>query len=553
MKFNFGFFVSVLACGVILNALPVDDLKFALHKLSPLIQSDMRLRELVAENCGSLESSSATPLEKHILERLPVPSRELETGAECVLVAQHAKATRLRLRSYYDFHLQIRGFDSQPIADTHFAVDFPRPLVLLPLLVFLLALVFEFRRWGIAATIGSYIFMLCGANLILLLESVGRAVKTSLTGEQSWLGLYLILFWAALCRGRTRRPKSPPLGTPTSEGRWINRAVLGTIGLWNPAAFTVSGALLAPFRGAVTRLSPFFTAQVAAIAMSLYLLSLSQADWKASVVESLSLPRYFTFGTLLFMLLEHESPKREPISWRLPAFWRTLLFVTVSEAAAFHFPAWDTVPTLTRIGIALVSSQLIWPLHMNWKRVSLDTFKWGSALLTAAVISVLSHQLSVTDLALLLFDPRIHPTGVVFFTFLSGLCLGFITGNFAVAFFPLFMTLMKAASVPLVKAALLDGILAGILLSPFSIHNLLPAAQFSLKMPRLIAYRFQQLAFPLLIGLLIYAVSAINSVAILRPATFIFLCLVAVVFQLKKAAWRLQNYTISPDLRSDAR
>ena len=109
---------------------------------------------------------------------------------------------------------------------------------------------------------------------------------------------------------------------------------------------------------------------------------------------------------------------------------------------------------------------------------------------------------------------------------------------------------MKTASVPLVRAALLDGILAGILLSPFSLVNLIPAAQFRIGMGALIAERFRQLAFPLEIGVTIYAIGAINSVGILRPATFVFLCLVAVAYQLRKGAWRFGNYTISPDLHS---
>ncbi len=549
---NLGFLVSVVACTIILNALPIDDTKLALHKLSPLLQGDMRMREQVAEHCAALSAKTATPIEKFVLERLPVPARE-SGGPECSLVAQSSKATRLGLRSFWDFQVQIRNADAMPIADGHYALDFPRPLVLLPLVVFLLALIFEFRHWGLGWTLGSYLFLLCGANLIRLIQTLGQGVRTAFVGEQTVTGLVLITIWVALVRNRRTEEARPVLAsTVSNDGRWMNRAILGGVGLWNPAAFTIAGRLFLPFQGAVNRIASFLTAQVAAVCLSLYLFSFEMNRLGAFASDSLLLPRYFTFGALIFMFLQHERPKREPIAWKLGGFWRTLLCIVAIEASAFHFRIWDGTSTITRIGLALVLSQLLWPAAVRWKPFAQQAAHWSTIVVLSACIAVLSAQLSVTDLTLLIFDPRIHPTGVVFFTFLSGIILGFVTGSFAVAFFALFATLMKTAAVPLVKAALLDGILAGILLSPLSIHNLLPAAQFGLSMSNLIAYRFKQLAFPLAIGTLIYAVAAINSVAILRPATFVFLCLIAVVVQLKRKAWKLKNYTISLDSRSGA-
>lgn len=338
----------------------------------------------------------------------------------------------------------------------------------------------------------------------------------------------------------------------SNDGRWLNRAILGSIGLWNPAAFTIAGRLFLPFQGSVNRIASFFTAQVAAVCLSLYLLAFDINQLQAFMSDSLLLPRYFTFGALIFMFLQHERPKREPITWKLGGFWRSVLCIVAIEAMAFHFRFLEGTSTITRIGAALVISQLLAPVGVRWKSFGREALHWSAMVVLSACIAVLSAQLSVTDLTLLIFDPRIHPTGVVFFTFLSGIVLGFVSGSFAISFFALFATLMKTAAVPLVKAALLDGILAGILLSPLSIHNLLPAAQFGVSMSNLIAYRFKQLAFPLAIGTLIYAVAAINSVAILRPATFVFLCLVAVVAQLKRKAWKLKNYTISLDSRNAA-
>jgi hypothetical protein len=88
-----GFFVSVVAIATILNALPMNDMKFAHSKLAGLLQSDLRLREQVAERCSSLSSREETSTEKLILENLPVPTRPTNSGP-CFVFAQSAQATR---------------------------------------------------------------------------------------------------------------------------------------------------------------------------------------------------------------------------------------------------------------------------------------------------------------------------------------------------------------------------------------------------------------------------------------------------------------------------
>ena len=546
-RFNFGFFVSAFACAVILNTVSVWDLKFALHEMGPMLLADVGFRDAVANKCGILHPGSASVTEKYILEHFPLPQKEVERG-ECTLLAQSAHATRLRLRDYWDFQVQVRDADNVPIADRHFAVDFPRPLVLLPLVLFLLALVFEFRRWGLGATVLSYIFLACGANLILAVQRVSQATRTLFTSEQSWAGIFLIGLFVALCRGR--KTKQPQTAIPTVKQKLGNRALIGAVALWNPVVFTLGGRLLLPFRGSLQRVAPFLSFQVAAVCLSVYLLTLGSDGISAFFSKSLWMPRYFTFSALLFLILHHGKIRREPLTWEMPGFSRMVLGVVIVEAWAFHSNIWEGTSNLTRIGIGLVAGQLAWPFEMDWKRVGKEIVRWGGPLFLGALLTVLSTQTSVADLVLLGVDPRQHPTGAAFFTFLCGICLGFVSGGFATAFFTLFMATTKADTLAVVQAALLDGILAGILLSPFSLLNLIPAAQFGVSIQAIVVQRFRILALPLLIAALIYAVSAITSVAILRPATFLFLCLVAVVVQLKRSRWRLGNYTISPDLRN---
>lgn len=545
-RFNFGFFVSAVACAVILNSVTVGDLKFALHELAPLLQSDIRFRDQVAEKCGTLSAPGGTVTDKFVQERFPIPSATA-TPVECTLLTQTSSITRLQLRSFWDFHIQVRDPSGTPVAERHFGVDFPTPLVLLPLVLFLLALIFEFKRWGIRWTAATFLFLSCGANVIQVLRSLVEGTRTVFTGEQSWVGMFLVLFWVALCRGRQMQ-RLPATVSP--EGRWLNRGIVGALGLWNPAALTLGARLLLPYRGTIARVAPFFSFQVLIVALSVYLLTLGTDGVRAFFSHSLWMPRYFTFGTLLFLFLQYEKPKYEPLVWHLPGIWRTLVLIGAIELWALYSPIWDGTSNLTRIGVGLVLGQLVWPTNLVWKRIGRDMGRWSSALFLGAFLTVLSTQQGVADMMLLALDPHMHPTGMVFFTFVAGLAMGFVTGGFAVAFFGLFMAMMKAATVPLVQAALLDGVLAGILLSPFSVLNLLPASQFGLSASSVVAHRFKQLAFPLAIGLLIYAVSAITSVAILRPATFIFVCLIAVVIHLKQASWRFGNYTIAQGLRS---
>ena len=381
-------------------------MKMAFHKLGPALQSDIRFREQIASHCGTLNSEAPSPVEKFVMEHLPIPNRT-GPGTACTLLAKHAHATRYHIRSYWDFKIQIRNQDGVPIADRHFNLEFPRPLVLLPLALFLLALVFEFPQWGLKATALSYVFLLCGANIINLFRAAGQATFSAFTGESPWIGLFLVLVWVALAQAR----RVPRIGTPktTIREKWLNRFFLGTVGLWNPAAFTLCGRLILPFEGAVQRGTSFFTAQTAALALSLYLLAMDLHELRGFFSDSILTPRYFTFGLLLFLLLSYQRPKREPIAWQMPGFWRAVFFVAGVEAAVFQTSFLAGTSTLGRIGVALVASQLVWPISIHWSRALKNTVRWGLPLVFAAMVTEMSTQQSANDLALLIFDPDFIP------------------------------------------------------------------------------------------------------------------------------------------------
>jgi hypothetical protein len=282
----------------------------------------------------------------------------------------------------------------------------------------LLALVFEFRHWGIGWTFASYVFLLCGGNLISVFRSIRHSAHTAFTGENMWTGLLLILSWIALCRSHRKTARRV---APAQSHRWIHRGLLAAVALWNPTVFTLAGRLLLPFRGALRKVAPFFTLQAAALALSLYLFSLDSLHLHSVLFQSILLPRYFTFGLLLFLAVEYKPARQEPLMWNLPAFWRGLAFVLAVEAASTQLPLLQGTTTLTRIGASLLLSQLVWPTNLDWNRAHKEILLTAGPIVLCAILSEMSVQLSVTDLPLRIFDPRMHPTGAVFFTFLSGI------------------------------------------------------------------------------------------------------------------------------------
>jgi hypothetical protein len=208
------------------------------------------------------------------------------------------------------------------------------------------------------------------------------------------------------------------------------------------------------------------------------------------------------------------------------------------------------LPHLTRIGIGVVLSELPFFKQVHWKKCLSEWFLWAGALFLSAFMLQAVQSSGLTDLSMSLLDPKMHPSVIVIFCFMTGLLLGMVTGNFFVAFFPLFISILKSSPTPLVQAALLDGVLAGTFLCPYSLWNIVCAVQYGIAPEKILRYRYRQLGFPIAMGGIIYAISAINSVNILRPTAFVFLCLVAVAVQLKRGAWRFGKYMLLPDSHS---
>jgi hypothetical protein len=215
------------------------------------------------------------------------------------------------------------------------------------------------------------------------------------------------------------------------------------------------------------------------------------------------------------------------------------------ETAAYYYPPLAAIKTLPRVAGALLLSELL-SFRFQARDWGKHFLPWAGVACLCSLIPTVAQDSGLLDLTLTLCDPRLHPVGLGFFTFLGAAAVGFFTGSFSVVFFGFLTLMLKTTELPLVRGALFDGILLGILLSPFSPLNLFAAMQFGIRLQELVSFRFKQLAIPFFIGAITYIVAAANSVRILQPATFVSLCLVAVAWQLKKRNWLFQTGTSLP-------
>jgi hypothetical protein len=301
-------------------------------------------------------------------------------------------------------------------------------------------------------------------------------------------------------------------------------------GLWNPVALTIALRTVFPFQHVASRLKLLLDGQVLLFALSLYLLSTTTDRWD-DLRTSVVLPRYFTFALLLFTLLNWERLKARP----LPAIWK-LPFARRSLCAQLGWlNGW---PTLVRIAIWLNLSVLVTPTAIRWKETLRHATPAIAWIYCISILAVMAQLQGLPELLTSLANPQFHPIAAAFFTFLSGILLGVFTGHFGVAFFPLATTLVGTFDTPLIRAALLDGALLGCLLSPLSMLNQATIVLFHFAPADLFRARWNQMKVPFAVGILIYMVSAFNSVAILRPVTFVFLCLVAVAIRLRQVNWK---------------
>ncbi|MBI4405295.1 MAG: hypothetical protein HY537_14120 [Deltaproteobacteria bacterium] len=538
----FAFLISGVFCAFILVLLPYDEAKVAGFRLQRLLQQQNGVEKIPSPCQLSQQADSHALL---FMQRFGPKASASDPAVRCNLELHSAHQQRFSLKSTWVYVYRLFEIDSKKtLLERTITLNVPRPPCLLPFALFLLSVLFDVSLWGLGCTVASFFFLLGGANLIQASQLFVASSQFVLFSDGTFLGMALVLLWLSI--QKLRSPGPQPMMTHARHEGTVHRATTAVIGLWNPLFFTALGSILFPFRKNLALLGNFLNAQAAFTCLSLYLLVLNFGSLQESLLSTLLLPRYFSFAILLSCLggwfFEARSPQVN--LWKMPQFRRGVYFVAIGLSAGRFLPVLAKINTFTLVGLSLTLSELSTirrfhltrPVLLKWART---LYSPCAILFISAISSAAAQQSGLVELSLSLWDPAIHPSAPALFTFLSGMGLGFLGGGFANSYYALFS--FVPFHTPLIDACVLEGIVAGVLLSPISLYNCLPATQFQVPLLELYAKRVKQLWAPLLVGLIIFSAAAINSVSILRPVIFIFSGLVGLAFILQKKSWQLRK------------
>lgn len=534
------FLISAIACFFILNRLPYDSRLVDLIRLERTSSIDKGWTGGSLAQCSKFTSLNSTREEDLWSERLAVAASP--SGAPCHVAVTSVRSTQLGLRTYTQGDARISFNSGSLLAHRSYSVQTPTPLALLPLALFVLALLFRVVSFGPVLTFGLFALTMEGGNLIQLFTSLFHATTSLWLSDRYLWGLTLVLAWVAFFSTRDEGVVEPNRRLAIKVPAVWSQFLAVMVGMWSPGVFSCFMSLFRlPARG-LSKLAPLFNQQILVVTLSLYLFNMDRSRGGAWLESSLLLPRYFSFAILILLVLQPRPlffSSQETQNW-LVRFFRPAIFVIPLELMLQFWPVWRTFSLVTRIGFLLVMSEVLWPRGIK-TTAALKVFAGGLLPLFACFLAgELAMRSGVPELVTVITHPRFHPSFFPLFVFLSGFLLSFVTGNPATAFFTLVLDLWNH---PAPRGALLDGILAGALLSPFSVLNWVPLRQLGVRPLAWYLGRFRQIGPALAIGGSIYAIGGIQSVAILQPVTFLFLILVAVAFALKERGWQ---WTKSP-------
>ncbi len=535
--------LAAFLAALILAAIPFSQRDVALHRLDPELSRATTLQKNITSQCRELLTNDNNPVERWLVGKLSPSGQSPNPNLlpTCVLRAQTSSISRLGIYAQWNIGFDLFTNDpSRPILSEFFSTSFPLPLCFLPLLLFIFLLRFTLSSALTLVLLFLHLLFLNGLNLIPLIKASTQLSLRIITTDRLFPGLILFSLWLAL-RPLGERRKARPASS--SLENLVNSTFSNLLGIWNPLLHT----LLSPitfFPGKdLGKLKLFFNSQLLILAMSLYIFGLELGNIY-SVLQTLLTPRYLSFSIFFCFarFLIPSSPNNIPLVWELPDFKKYLIGIVIIEGLGILVPELRSIPTLTRISLVL--------LLIDFSKFNLDSWssifqRWRKpfwAMLISSVVAITTSELGAIDLVIAICNPSKHPTAVLPFTLLSGFFLGFLTGGLSSPFFILVSQLIQAYPSPLIRAALFDGVLAGLMLSPFSLFNLFPAFQNEIPLQKILLLRFDQLIIPILMGLTIYFVATVTTLGILPPVCFVFACLIVLTYKLKKSRWQISNF-----------
>lgn len=531
------YLLSLLVAAASLHLFTFDEVRLAVTRAEKALTAKGFYTSAALTACTDLVPEKQTKEENLFKRRIVInPPDSRRPGNRCSLSVLSAQSDGA-WRGEWSFALMVHDETNHLLADERVTVVFPKPLVLLPLIALAIAVFFELPVPSPFWLLGVYLFALSGTSIIGSLRLFADSTKKMFNGSTGLTGTLLILLWAVWHYRRTQGESQLVSGNRAKLGRAIS--VLA--GVWNPTLYALLGRLTLGSRSKLTKLSGFFWAHSVVSALSLYLFLGAIFRFNENFLKSFLLPRYFTFLLLFAFLFFQWREKRNtlvsgiPYFRALPAVW----IVMMLEGFLWFFKIGSPVSTLVRIGLVLCALELPFVLRMSpmsWLRPYL---RIALTLAVGFLALPMSESSGVFDLAYILVDPSTHPNNQVFFTFFASALVGFLGGSFAFGFFTIGELLVGLQQTALIRAAVLDGCLLGVFLSPFSPWNLMPYVFTRQPYGAVLAARFRTLMFPLAGAFLIYSVDVLKSVNILRPLMFVFVMMLGLALELRRNDWQL--------------
>jgi len=541
--FTLRWLAATLIAGALLLLIPFSQREVANQRLEEELTRATEIQKLIASTCSELTSNDNTPLERWFIGKLFTSPTTLKDQnlVPCVLGAKSVNSSRFYLWAQWGLGIEVmKGKANEPFINHLFSTEFPLPLCFLPLLVFLLLIPFTNSAKEALFGLMLHFLFLGGLNLIKFIKILPRSGLNILLNDRFFLGLLLFSFWLSL-RSSEDRKRARFASNPTEAA--VNSFLSNLVGIWNPLLYTLTGPILFSLGSQLKNLKPFFNSQWVILSLSLYVFGLDLSNIY-SVFSTFLTPRYFSFAILFCFssCLIPKFPGNQPLIWELKNFWRYFIIVLLLGSLGFFMPEFRTIPTLTRIALLF--------LLVDFTKFELDPWaliikRWKGplvALIISSFAATLSHDLGGLDLIISILDPKKHPTAVLPFTLMSGFFISFVSGGLASPFFILVSQTIQTYPEPLIRAALFDGVLAGLLLSPFSLFNLYPAVQHNIPIQKILKLRIKQSVVPLFIGSITYLVGTITRLGILPPVSFVFCCLIVITFKLKKNQWKISRF-----------
>jgi hypothetical protein len=542
-KTLFRWLVPIFVAALLLLIIPFSEQEVATQRLDQPLNQELEIQKEIALNCKELLPIENSTLERWFISKLWTPNaiKNSTDLPSCTLKAQSAHASSLHLLAQWSLGFEVWSNSTQKVLlGKTFSTSFPLPLCFLPLLAFIFFLPSSTAIVVSCLALLSYFLFLTGLSPIQLFKILPKTALSMVTTDRLFPGFLIFSLWLAL------KPVSERNRVRLASNKLemlLNSALTHLLGVWNPFLYSLMSPLFFPLGREFKKLRYFFNSQILILALSLYLFGIEITHLSASL-SYLITPRYLSLSILFYYLLNllPSHPAHQPLLWEFQNAGKYAGWIVVTEILALLIPSVRFVPRLTRIGLVF--------LLVDLSQINLDGLKaifqrWQfplMALLISAGIGSLTAEVGALDLVISICDPKKHPNALLSFTLLSGFLIGLLTGGLTSPFFVLVSQMMQNYSAPLLRAALFDGVLLGVMFSPFSLFNLYPALQHGISLQRLLKLRARQLWVPLLMGLVIYFVGTVSVIGILPPACFVFGCLTVITFKLRQLNWKLGRF-----------